>query len=303
MSCSNPENSMGIILAAGTGSRLFPLTASVSKQLLPVYDKPLIYYPLSTLLLMGLKNIHLIVNSDQTYIFEKLLGDGSDFGININYHVQDAPKGLADAFNVVGEKNLVKKNVLILGDNIFYGSGMTGLLKDCLEKNSGATIFGLRSRNLQDFGVPFLNEGKVSKIVEKPVDPPSEFAIPGLYVYDDKVFAKTQILEPSSRGELEITDLNNVYIEEDTLNFVELPRGVAWFDSGTNETLHEANAFVSAVQKSQNILIGSPHEIAYSQGFISKERLNQIIEKFGKSDYGAGLKKIIETKNSQTTSP
>ena len=297
MSSTNLENTSGIILAAGTGSRLFPLTESVSKQLLPIFDKPLIYYPLSTLLLMQIKNIHLIVNPHHLSGFKNLLGDGSDFGISINYHIQEEPKGLADAFNVVGEKNLSQKNVLILGDNIFYGSGMTGLLGKSIEDNNGATVFGLKSKNLQDFGVPVLDKGKVLKIIEKPEEPPSDFAIPGLYIYDQQVFSKTQSLVPSRRGELEITDLNNTYIQDETLTFVELPRGVAWFDSGTNETLYEANNFVCSVQNSQNILIGSPHEVAFSQGFIDKIKLNQVIERFNKSEYGLALSKITQFKS------
>ncbi len=293
MSSTNPENTTGIILAAGSGSRLFPLTKSVSKQLLPIYDKPLIYYPLSTLLLMRIKNVHLIVNSDHQSGFGDLLGDGSDFGIEITYHVQEEPRGLADAFNVVGEQNLSETNVLILGDNIFYGSGMTGLLEKSLEENKGATVFGLKSRNLQDFGVPVINKGKVIEIIEKPKDPPSDFAIPGLYIYDNEVFARTESLTPSKRGELEITDLNNTYIQDNAMSFIELPRGVAWFDSGTNETLYSANNFVSSVQKSQNILLGSPHEVAFSQGFIDKVKLNEVLKGFSKSEYGAALSKVI----------
>lgn len=293
MSSTNLENTVGIILAAGSGSRLLPLTEGVSKQLLPIYDKPLIYYPLSTLLLMQIRNVHLIVNQIHLSVFKNLLGDGSDFGIKINYHIQEEPKGLADAFNVVGEKDLSETNVLILGDNIFYGSGMTGLLEKSIENNKGATVFGLKSRNLQDFGVPVLDKGKVIEIVEKPTNPPSDFAIPGLYIYDHQVFSKTQSLEPSKRGELEITDLNNTYIKDEILEFVELPRGVAWFDSGTNETLYAANNFVSSVQKSQNILIGSPHEVAFSQGFINVVKLNQVIKKFSKSEYGLALSKLV----------
>ena len=292
MSSTNLDSTVGIILAAGSGSRLFPLTKSVSKQLLPIYDKPLIYYPLSTLLLMNIRKIHLIVNPEHLPAFVKLLGDGSDFGIEITYHTQEDPKGLADAFNVVGEKNLSKTNVLILGDNIFYGSGLTGLFSETLKANSGATVFGLKSRNLQDFGVPRLEQNKVVEIIEKPKNPPSDFAIPGLYVYDQEVFSRTQSLTPSRRGELEITDLNNLYIKDKSMSFIELPRGAAWFDSGTNSALYAANNFISSVQRSQNILIGSPHEVAFSKGFITKDKLNEIVNNFSKSDYGSMLGKL-----------
>ena len=282
----------GIILAGGSGSRLYPLTRVTSKQLLPVYDKPMIYYALSVLMLAGIRDVLLISTKDDVPNFEGLLGDGRRYGINLCYQIQPEPGGLAQAF-VLGEKFIAGDPcALILGDNIFYGAGMTGLLRKTL-KNEGATVFGYYVDDPERFGVvEFDKYGKALTIEEKPVKPKSNFAVTGLYLYDQNVCEYAKSLKPSARGELEITDLNNIYLAQGKLNVVLLGRGYAWFDAGTVESLQEAGEFVKAVETRTSTQIAALEEIAYLNGWIDDKMLAESVAYYGDSYYGMYLKKV-----------
>ena len=289
----------GIILAGGSGTRLYPLTMVTSKQLLPVYDKPMIYYPLSTLMLAGIKDILIISTPSDLPSFERLLGDGSDYGISLSYAVQPSPDGLAQAF-LIGESFIDGEScAMVLGDNIFYGNGFRKLLKEAKEdaEKGKSTIFGYYVDDPERFGVVEFDENeKVISIEEKPKSPKSNYCVTGLYFYNSEVTEKAKKVKPSKRGELEITDLNVLYLEEDKLNVKLLGRGFAWLDTGTTESLNEASNFVRMVQHRQSVMISAPEEIAYNEGWITKEQLIKAAEKYGKSPYGEHLKKVSEGK-------
>jgi len=291
----------GIILAGGSGTRLYPLTMVTSKQLLPVYNKPMIYYPLSILMLAGIKDILIISTPHDLPNFEKLLGDGSQFGISLSYKEQPSPDGLAQAF-IIGEEFIAcNRCAMILGDNIFYGNGMTAQLRRAVENRNGATIFGYYVEDPERFGVvEFDRNGKVISLEEKPKQPKSNYAITGLYFYDERVceFAKT--LKPSARGELEITDLNRIYLEEGCLEVITLGRGFAWFDTGTVETLTEASDYIKTIETRQGLMIAALEEIAYTYEWIDKETLLSAASRYGKSPYGIHLKNVAEGKISKT---
>jgi glucose-1-phosphate thymidylyltransferase len=290
----------GIILAGGSGTRLYPLTSITSKQLLPIYDKPMIYYPLSTLMLAGIRDILIISTPHDLPNFIRLLGDGSSFGVSLQYKEQPSPDGLAQAF-IIGEEFIgTDCCAMVLGDNIFYGNGLGALLRSTVEnteKNKRASIFGYYVEDPERFGVAeFDAAGKVISLEEKPKQPKSNYAITGLYFYDNRVveFAKKQ--KPSERGELEITDLNRVFLERNELDIQLLGRGYAWLDTGTPDSLFQASSFVQTIEKGQGLKISAIEEIAYKNGWISKEKLALSAEKYGKSAYGAYLKKITEMK-------
>ena len=287
----------GIILAGGSGTRLYPLTMVTSKQLLPVYDKPMIYYPLSTLMLAGIRDILIISTPTDLPNFQRLLGDGSDYGINLSYEVQPSPDGLAQAF-LIGEKFIDGDScAMVLGDNIFYGSGLKKHLKDAAARENGATVFGYYVDDPERFGiVEFDKNGKAISIEEKPKNPKSNYCVTGLYFYDNRVVELAKKVKPSKRGELEITDLNRMYLEDGTLNVVTLGRGYAWLDTGTIEALSEAGEFVKVIESRQGIQISAIEEIAYTNGWISKEKLLESAERYGKSLYGQHLKKVAEGK-------
>ncbi len=286
-----------IILAGGAGTRLYPLTMVTSKQLLPVYDKPMIYYPLSVLMLAGIQDILIISTPDDTPNFQKLLGSGTQFGINLSYAVQPNPGGLAQAF-LVGEEFIAGDDcAMILGDNIFYGNGLGKLLQEAVSNQDRATVFGYYVEDPERFGVvEFDPEGKVLSVEEKPKVPKSNYAITGLYFYDNKVVEYAKALKPSARGELEITDLNRVYLEQGRLDVKLLGRGFAWLDTGTVESLLDAAEFIKTIEKRQGIKISAPEEIAYTQGWIDKEQLLESAERYGKSPYGQHLKRVAERK-------
>ena len=287
----------GIILAGGRGTRLYPLTMVTSKQLLPVYDKPMIYYPLSTLMLAGIKDILIISTPRDTPRFEALLGDGSHFGINLTYKVQPSPDGLAQAF-ILGEEFIGDEAcAMILGDNIFYGNGFSQILKDAAENSQKgrATVFGYHVEDPQRFGiVEFDKDGKVISVEEKPENPKSNYAITGLYFYDKDVVEYAKQVKPSARGELEITTLNDIYLQKGRLDVKLLGRGFAWLDTGTMESLVDAADFVRMVEKRQGIKISAPEEIAYKNGWITKEELLESAKKYGKSPYGQHLYRVAE---------
>lgn len=290
----------GIILAGGAGTRLYPLTMVTSKQLLPVYDKPMIYYPLSTLMLAGIKDILIISTPEDTPRFEELLGDGSQFGIELSYKVQPSPDGLAQAF-ILGEEFLGDEaGALILGDNIFYGSGFGRMLKkavDNAESNKRATVFGYRVPDPHRFGiVDFDSDGKVISVEEKPKNPKSNYAITGLYFYPKGVSKMANKVKPSDRGELEITTLNDMYLKDGTLDVQILGRGFAWLDTGTMDSLVEAADFVRMLEKRQSVKISAPEEIAYRNGWVDKETLLKAAKKYGKSPYGEHLKAVANDK-------
>lgn len=285
----------GIILAGGSGTRLYPLTMVTSKQLLPVYDKPMIYYPLSTLMLAGIKDILIISTPTDLPNFERLLGDGSNFGVNLSYKVQPSPDGLAQAF-LLGEEFIGDDScAMVLGDNIFYGNGFGKLLKTAANKENGATVFGYYVEDPERFGiVEFDKEGRAVSLEEKPQNPKSNYAVTGLYFYDKTVVEKAKRVKPSARGELEITDLNKMYLEEGTLDVVTLGRGFAWLDTGTVDALNEAAEFVKVIEDRQGIMISAIEEIAYRNGWIDKEKLMESAKLYGKSAYGKHLMKVAE---------
>lgn len=285
----------GIILAGGSGTRLYPLTMTTSKQLLPIYDKPMIYYPLSTLMLAGIREILIISTPRDLPEFQKLLGDGSRFGISLEYKTQPSPDGLAQAF-LIGEEFIAGSGcIMILGDNIFYGNGLSNLLENAITENKGATVFGYYVDNPERFGVvEFDADGKAVSIEEKPEQPKSHYAITGIYIYDEKVVEYAKSLQPSPRGELEITDLNKIYLSDGTLEVKVLGRGFAWLDTGTTESLLEAGDFMCLLEKRQGIKISVPEEIAYKRGWITKDDLLEQINLYGKSSYGRYLTKILE---------
>lgn len=290
----------GIILAGGAGTRLYPLTMVTSKQLLPVYDKPMIYYPLSTLMLAGIKEILIISTPTDTPRFESLLGDGSQFGISLSYCVQPSPDGLAQAF-ILGEEFLSgDPGAMVLGDNIFYGNGFRTLLKVAVkdaEENGRATVFGYYVTDPERFGVVAFDEnGKATSIEEKPSNPKSNYAVTGLYFYPGDVSKRANQVKPSARGELEITTLNEMYLKDDLLDVQLLGRGFAWLDTGTMSSLLQAANFVETIQSRQGIVISAPEEIAYINGFIDKEKLMESAARYGKSPYGAHLKAVAEGK-------
>lgn len=290
----------GIVLAGGSGTRLYPLTLVTSKQLLPVYDKPMIYYPLSTLMLAGIRDILIISTPTDLPNFERLLGDGSSMGVHLSYKVQPNPNGLAEAFVLGAEFIGDDSCAMILGDNIFYGNGMTPLLKSAVEnaeKNHRASVFGYYVDDPERFGVvEFDCSGKVVSIEEKPKAPKSNYAVTGLYFYDNRVVEFAKGMKPSARGELEITDLNRLFLEADALDVKLLGRGFAWLDTGTMDSLMEASDFVQMVEKRQGIKISAVEEIAYINGWIDRETLSASARKYGKSTYGAHLQKVAEGK-------
>ena len=290
----------GIILAGGSGTRLYPLTMVTSKQLLPIYDKPMVYYPLSTLMLAGIKDILIISTPTDLPNFERLLGDGSEFGINLSYKVQPSPDGLAQAF-ILGEEFIGDEAcAMVLGDNIFYGNGFSTLLRSAVkdaEENARATVFGYYVSDPERFGVVAFDEnGKATFIEEKPSQPKSNYAVTGLYFYPAGVSARANQVKPSARGELEITTLNEMYLDDGLLDVQLLGRGFAWLDTGTMDSLAEATNFVQMIQNRQGIEISAPEEIAFINGWIGKDELIQSAEKYGKSPYGAHLKKVAEGK-------
>ena len=287
----------GIVLAGGSGTRLYPLTMVTSKQLLPIYDKPMIYYPLSVLMNAGIREILIISTPDDTPRFEALLGDGSHFGINLTYKVQPSPDGLAQAF-ILGEEFIGDDAcAMILGDNIFYGNGFSQILKDAAENSQKgrATVFGYHVEDPQRFGiVEFDKDGKVISVEEKPENPKSNYAITGLYFYDKDVVEYAKQVKPSARGELEITTLNDIYLQKGRLDVKLLGRGFAWLDTGTMDSLVDAADFVRMVEKRQGIKISAPEEIAYKNGWITKEELLESAKKYGKSPYGQHLYRVAE---------
>tara|TARA_X000001036_G_scaffold100222_1_gene93385 strand:+ start:5937 stop:6806 length:870 start_codon:yes stop_codon:yes gene_type:complete len=287
----------GIILAAGKGTRLHPLTKIVSKQLLPVYDKPMIYYPLSTLMLLGITEVLIITTPEDKSMFTNLLGDGSRIGMKINYEVQREPNGIAEAF-IVGEDFIDNSSVtLILGDNLFYGHGYLDFLRNKMEVIDGATIFGYWVKKPQAYGVvEFDQSNKVISIEEKPLNPKSNYAVPGLYIYDDKVVQFAKQLSPSKRGELEITDLNNLYLDQGLLHVELLSRGVAWLDTGTQKSLIEAGKFIETIESRQGLKVGCIEEVAYQLELIDKSQLQQVIGDMPDNDYKQYLSDLIQCK-------
>ncbi len=289
----------GIILAGGAGTRLYPLTLVTSKQLLPIYDKPMIYYPLSTLMLAGIKDILIISTPEDTPRFEQLLGNGSQFGLRLSYSVQPSPDGLAQAF-IIGESFIGNEPcAMVLGDNIFYGNGFSKVLMKAVNmaENGTATVFGYYVNDPERFGVvEFSEDGKALSVEEKPKSPKSNYAITGLYFYPSKVAEKAKKVKPSPRGELEITALNDMYLNEENLNVQLLGRGFAWLDTGTMESLIKASNFISMVEEQQGVMISAPEEIAFRYGWINKDDLLKSAEKYGKSPYGKHLQAVAEGK-------
>ncbi|AYE34891.1 glucose-1-phosphate thymidylyltransferase RfbA [Clostridium septicum] len=285
----------GIILAGGSGTRLYPVTKAMSKQMVPIYDKPMIYYPMSVLMLAGIRDILIISTPRDIINFKELFKDGSELGLNIEYAIQEAPNGLAEAF-IIGEDFIGSDNVaMILGDNIFYGQSFSERLKEASELKEGAMVFGYYVQNPKAFGVvEFDSEGKVISLEEKPENPKSKYAVPGLYFYDNSVVKKAKELKPSARGELEITDLNRVYMEEGNLTVNLLGRGMAWLDTGTHASMLQASNFVEAVQNTQGTYIACLEEIAYRKGWISQDEVKELAKPLLKTGYGKYLMDIIE---------
>ncbi len=294
----------GIILAGGSGTRLYPLTMVTSKQLLPVYDKPMVYYPLSTLMLAGIREILIISTPDDTPKFEALLGDGHQLGLKLSYAVQEKPEGLAQAF-IIGEEFIGKDSVaMVLGDNIFYGSGLGHILRQAAKTKNMATIFGYYVDNPKAFGViEFDKEGRPISIEEKPSEPKSNYAVTGLYFYDNKVVEYAKNLKPSARNELEITDINKIYLENGNLDIKLMGRGYAWLDTGTVDSLTEASNFVKTIETLQGIIISAPEEIAYNNRWITKKALLESANKYGKSSYGKHLLRVAEGKIMYSSMP
>ena len=284
-------NRKGIILAGGSGTRLYPITKGISKQLLPVYDKPMIYYPLSVLMLAGIKDILIITSPDDQENFKRILGDGSEFGINLTYKVQPSSDGLAQAF-IIGEDFIgIDRVCLVLGDNIFWGQGFTSILKKVISQNNGATIFGYQVRDPEHFGVvEFDKNQKIIGLEEKPKSPKSNFAVTGLYFYDNSVVELAKKVKPSSRGELEITTLNQMYLEQGNLNVELLGRGFVWLDTGTFDNLHEASSYIRTLEHRQGLKVGCPEEISWRNGWITNNQLYKLSKQYYKSGYGEYLK-------------
>ena len=285
----------GIILAGGSGTRLYPITKAISKQINPIYDKPMIYYPISILMLSGIREILIISTPRDLPLFKELLGSGEDFGVKFEYVIQEKPNGLAEAF-IIGEKFIGNDScALVLGDNIFYGHGLTGMLKEAEARKEGATIFGYYVTNPQDFGVvEFDEKGKVISLEEKPQNPKSNYAVPGLYFYDNTVVEKAKKVKPSKRGELEITSINEMYLQEGKLHVVNFGRGMAWLDTGTHDALLEAANFVKTIQSRQGVMVACLEEIAYRNGWISKEKVLELAKPLMKSKYGEYLVNLVK---------
>lgn len=285
----------GIVLAGGSGTRLYPITRGVSKQLLPIYDKPMVYYPISVLMLAGIRDILMITTPEDHAAFIRLLGDGSDFGVNIQYAIQPSPDGLAQAF-LIGETFIGDDNVcLVLGDNIFYGQSFTQTLKQAVAQKQGATVFAYQVKDPERFGVvEFDSQNKVLSIEEKPKRPKSDYAVTGLYFYDNRVVEFAKQIKPSERGELEITTLNQMYLEDGSLNVQLLGRGFAWLDTGTHDSLHEAAGFVKTIEHVQNLQIACLEEIAWRNGWLSSEQIRALAEPMKKNEYGQYLLRLVQ---------